>query len=83
MDDPVPINLGGGAEIAIRDLVGRVAAACGFTGRIAWDTSKPDGQPRRGLDVSRARELLGWRPERDFDVGLAETVAWWRAQGSA
>jgi nucleoside-diphosphate-sugar epimerase len=82
MDDPVPINLGGGAEIAIRDLVGRVAAACGFTGRIAWDTSKPDGQPRRGLDVSRARELLGWRPERDFDVGLAETVAWWRAQGS-
>jgi GDP-L-fucose synthase len=83
MDDPVPINLGGGAEIAIRDLVGRVAAACGFTGRIAWDTSTPDGQPRRGLDVSRARELLGWRPERDFDVGLAETVAWWRAQGSA
>jgi len=83
MDEPVPINLGGGAEISIRDLVGRVAAACGFTGRIVWDASKPDGQPRRGLDIARARDLLGWRPVRDFDAGLAETVAWWRAHGGA
>ena len=83
MEEPVPINLGGGAEIAIRDLVTKIAAACGFMGRIAWDASKPDGQPRRGLDISRARELLGWRPVRDFDAGLAETVAWWRTHGGA
>jgi GDP-L-fucose synthase len=83
MEEPVPINLGGGEEIAIRDLVGRIATACGFTGAIEWDTSKPDGQPRRGLDIARARDLLGWRPVRAFDAGLAETVAWWRAHGGA
>ena len=80
MDEPVPVNLGGGVEIAIRDLVTRIAAACGYGGRIVWDTTKPDGQPRRGLDISRARDLLGWEPRREFDAGLAETVAWWRAQ---
>jgi GDP-L-fucose synthase len=83
MEEPVPINLGGGEEIAIRDLAERIAAACGFGGRIEWDASKPDGQPRRGLDISRARDLLGWRPVREFDAGLAETVAWWRAHGGA
>jgi nucleoside-diphosphate-sugar epimerase len=83
MDEPVPINLGGGEEIAIRDLVVRIAAACGFSGRIAWDASKPDGQPRRGLDISRAGNMLDWRPRRDFDAGLAATVAWWRAHGGA
>ena len=81
MDEPVPINLGGGREIAIRDLVSRVAVACGFTGSIEWDASKPDGQPRRGLDISRARKLLGWEPTQDFDAGLARTVAWWRTHG--
>ena len=80
MAEPVPINLGGGQEISIRDLVTKIAAACGFAGRITWDTTKPDGQPRRGLDISRARELLGWSPQQDFDSGLATTVAWWRAQ---
>ena len=80
MAEPVPINLGGGQEISIRDLVTKIAAACGFAGRITWDTTKPDGQPRRGLDISRARELLGWSPRQDFDSGLATTVAWWRAQ---
>lgn len=83
MEEPVPINLGGGAEIPIRDLVVKIAAACGFTGRIAWDASKPDGQPRRGLDISRARALLGWEPRQTFDAGLAATVAWWRAQASS
>ena len=83
MDDPVPINLGGGVEIAIRDLVVKVAAACGFTGRIEWDASKPDGQPRRGLDISRAKNLLGWTPRQDFDTGLAATVRWWREHGGA
>ena len=83
MEEPVPINLGGGSEIAIRDLVVKIAGACGFTGRIVWDTSKPDGQPRRGLDISRARSLLGWEPRQTFDEGLAATVAWWRAQSAA
>ncbi len=78
MDEPVPINLGGGVEIRIRDLVMRIAAACGFAGRIEWDASKPDGQPRRSLDISRAKRLLGWTPRQDFDSGLAETVRWWR-----
>lgn len=83
MDEPVPINLGGGAEIAIRDLVTKIAAACGFRGRIEWDASKPDGQPRRGLDISRARNLLGWSPRQDFDAGLAATVQWWREHGAS
>jgi GDP-L-fucose synthase len=83
MEEPVPVNLGGGDEIAIRDLVGRIARACGFAGRIDWDASKPDGQPRRGLDISRARRLLGWSPRQDFDDGLAATVAWWRREGAA
>jgi GDP-L-fucose synthase len=83
MTEPVPINLGGGREIAIRELVTTIAAACGFEGRITWDASKPDGQPRRGLDISRARTLLGWEPQRSFSAGLAETVAWWRSQVAA
>ena len=82
MEEPVPINLGGGIEISIRDLVAKIAAACDYRGRIAWDSSKPDGQPRRGLDISRARALLGWSPRQDFDAGLRATVEWWRAQGA-
>jgi len=81
MEEPVPINLGGGMEIPIRDLVGRIAKACSFDGRVEWDASKPDGQPRRGLDISRARSLLGWEPRQDFDAGLVATVAWWREHG--
>lgn len=78
LDEPIPVNLGGGAEISIRVLVEKIAAACGYTGGIVWDTSKPDGQPRRCLDISRAREMLGWAPRQDFDTGLAATVRWWR-----
>ena len=81
IDEPFPINVGGGEEIAIRDLVTRIAAACDYRGRIVWDATKPDGQPRRSLDISRAKQLLDWRPIRDFDAGLAETVRWWRAEG--
>jgi len=83
MDEPVPINLGGGVEIPIRDLVVKIAQACGYEGRIAWDASKPDGQPRRGLDISRARNLLGWEPRQEFGAGLVKTVAWWREQAAA
>jgi nucleoside-diphosphate-sugar epimerase len=77
IDDPIPINLGGGAEIAIRDLVAKVAEGSRYGGRITWDRSQPDGQPRRSLDISRARSMLGWQPVRDFDDGLAETIRWW------
>ena len=80
IEEPLPINLGGGVEIAIRDLVTKIAAACGYAGRIVWDTAKPDGQPRRSLDITRAKTLLGWTPRQDFDTGLAATVAWWRKQ---
>ena len=83
MEDPLPINLGGGIEIPIRDLVGQIARACGYAGKITWDTTKPDGQPRRALDISRARELLGWEPKQPFDAGLATTVRWWREQATS
>lgn len=80
MNEPVPINLGGGREFAIRELANKIAGVCGYTGRIEWDGSKPDGQPRRSLDISRALSLLGWEPRVDFDAGLADTVRWWRGQ---
>jgi GDP-L-fucose synthase len=74
-----PVNLGTGQEITIRALAERVAALTGFRGDIRWDTTKPNGQPRRCLDVSRARELFGFEAEVAFDDGLAETVRWYRA----
>ena len=82
-DDADPVNLGSGGEMPIRDLSVAVAQATGFTGRIVWDATKPNGQPRRGLDTSRAAERFGFRAGTDFAQGLAETVAWWRAQGGA
>ena len=83
MDEPLPINLGGGIEVPIRDLVGQIAAVCDYRGRIVWDDTRPDGQPRRALDISRARSLLGWEPRQEFAAGLATTVAWWREQLAA
>ncbi len=74
-----PVNIGSGMEISIRDLAAKIAASCGFAGRLVWDASKPDGQPRRCLDVSRAEQLLGWRATTDFDEGLRRTVEWYRA----
>ncbi|HEY2029287.1 MAG TPA: GDP-L-fucose synthase [Myxococcales bacterium] len=76
-DKSEPLNLGAGFEIKIRDLVPLVAELCRFKGRIAWDTSKPNGQPRRMLDTSRAERELGWRARIPFREGLAETVAWY------
>jgi len=64
-----PVNLGSGEEISIKELAGKVAAAAGFTGRIAWDTSKPNGQPRRKLDTTRAEERFGFRAHTTFDDG--------------
>jgi len=77
-----PVNLGTGTEISIKDLAHLVAEATGFSGSIVWDTTKPNGQPRRQLDVSRAREQFGFEAETSFADGLAQTVAWFEAQGA-
>jgi GDP-L-fucose synthase len=80
MDSPVPINLGTGKEISIRDLVALIARLCDYRGQVLWDASKPDGQPRRCLDTSRADEMLGWHAAIGFEDGLRRTIAWWRQQ---
>lgn len=72
-----PVNLGSGAEIAIADLAAIIARAARYGGRFVWDTSKPNGQPRRRLDVSRARERFGFEARTPFDKGLAATVAYY------
>ncbi len=74
-----PVNLGAGFEIRIRDLVPLVARLCRFRGEIVWDTTKPNGQPRRMLDTSRAAREFGWRARIPFEDGLAETVAWYES----
>jgi GDP-L-fucose synthase len=80
-DSSDPVNIGSGDEISIKALVGKVAAAVGFTGRVVWDTSKPNGQPRRKLDTSRAEARFGFRAQTGFDEGLRRTVAWYRNKG--
>ncbi len=75
-DSSEPLNLGSGEEIAIRDLATQVAAAAGYQGRFVWDSSLPNGQPRRRLDVSRARQALGFEAKTSFPEGLRRTVAW-------
>ncbi len=75
-----PINLGSGKEISIKELVRLIARETGFTGNIVWNRAKPDGQPRRVLDVSRAGELLGFHARTDFIDGLRLTVEWYKAQ---
>ena len=75
-DGPDPINLGSGEEIAIKDLAGLVAEATGYQGEVVWDRSKPNGQPRRCLDTTRARALLGFEAEVPLREGVARTVAW-------
>lgn len=72
-----PVNLGSGEEISIRDLIKRIADLTGFEGDIKWDTSKPDGQPRRCLDTTRAREYFGWEAETSLNEGLRETITWY------
>ena len=78
-DDPDPVNIGSGTEISIRDLAETVARVVGYEGRISWDPSKPNGQPSRRLDTTRARQLFGFEASTGFEEGLAETVAWYRA----
>ncbi|MCA9290451.1 MAG: GDP-L-fucose synthase [Phycisphaerales bacterium] len=82
LDDPEPVNLGTGAEITIRDLVTLIARLTGFDGEIVWDTTKPDGQPRRCLDTTRAAARLDWRAAVDFEDGLRRTIEWYRASAT-
>ncbi|HEX9102433.1 MAG TPA: GDP-L-fucose synthase [Polyangia bacterium] len=74
------INLGSGQEIAIRDLAQLIARLMDYRGRFVYDTSKPNGQPRRQLSVERAARLLGWRAKTSFEEGLRKTISWWRDQ---
>jgi GDP-L-fucose synthase len=79
-DAPEPVNLGAGFEISIRDLAYLIAEIVGFRGSIVFDPSKPDGQPRRSLDVTRARDAFGFSATTDFRDGLARTISWYKAQ---
>jgi GDP-L-fucose synthase len=81
-DEPEPVNLGAGFEITIRDLVEKIKQMVGFEGELVWDTSKPDGQPRRCLDVTRAAEKFGFSAEVSFDEGLRRTIDWYCQQGA-
>jgi GDP-L-fucose synthase len=74
------VNLGAGREITIRELVTLIAKLTGFKGEIAWDASKPDGQPRRCLDVSRAEREFNFRATTDFETGLKRTIEWYRGE---
>jgi GDP-L-fucose synthase len=78
-NDPEPINLGTGEEISVCDLATMIARLCGYHGRIEWDPSRPDGQPRRRIDWSRAAERLGWTPRYRLEEGLRLTIDWWRS----
>jgi GDP-L-fucose synthase len=76
-DEPEPVNVGSGSEIAIRDLAGIVAEATGYRGTVVWDRTRPNGQPRRMLDTTRAEQRFGFRAQIGFAEGLRETVAWY------
>ena len=73
-----PVNIGAGFEITIKELVEKIVKLTGFAGKIRWDPTKPDGQPRRRLDVSKAKELFGFEAKTNFDEGLAETIKWYK-----
>jgi len=75
---PDPVNLGSGFEISIRDLAELIRRLTGFEGKLVWDTSKPNGQPRRVLDISRAERYFGFRAKTDFEEGLRRTIEWYR-----
>ena len=78
---PEPVNLGAGFEIKIRDLVELISRLMDFKGEIVWDRTKPDGQPRRMLDVSRAEKLFGFKAKTKFEDGLRKTIDWYLAHG--
>jgi GDP-L-fucose synthase len=82
-DGAEPVNLGTGVEISIRELAEQIAELTGFAGEIEWDTSMPNGQPRRSLDASRARELFGFEAQTPLRDGLERTIAWYREHAGA
>ncbi len=82
-DGPEPVNLGAGREITIEELANMIRRLVRYEGRIVWDPSKPDGQPRRMLDTSRAKEKFGFQAKVPFEEGLNRTIAWWEASGDA
>ena len=82
-DGADPVNLGTGVETSIRELAETIADVTGFEGEIVWDTSMPNGQPRRQLDASRAEELFGFRARTPLREGIERTVAWYRAAAPA
>ncbi len=77
-----PVNIGVGFEITIRQLVEKIAALTGFKGEIRWDSSRPDGQPRRRLDVSKAKDYFGFEAKTNFNEGLSETIKWYKEKVS-
>ena len=77
-DKPDPVNIGTGKEITIKALVHKIARFCGFEGEIRWDSIKPDGQPRRSLDTSKAEKEFGFIAKTDFDEGLKKTIEWYK-----
>ena len=79
-DSSEPVNLGSGMEISIKDLVHTIKRMTGFTGEIIWDTTKPNGQPRRSLDTSRAEKHFGFRAKTSFEEGLRRTIEWYKDQ---
>ena len=76
-NDPDPVNIGAGFEMPIRDLVGLIARLTGYEGKVVWDATKPNGQPRRMLDVSRAKERFGFQAKVGFEEGLKRTIEWY------
>jgi len=81
-DGSEPVNLGSGFEISIKDLVEMTVNMTGFTGKLVWQTDKPNGQPRRGLDVSRAKDYFGWSAQVSFEEGMRRTIEWYKANRS-
>ncbi len=79
-DKPDPVNIGAGFEISIKDLAEKIKHIVGYNGELVWDTTKPDGQPRRMLDTSRAKQEFGFSSTTDFDVGLKKTIEWYKHQ---
>jgi GDP-L-fucose synthase len=82
-DRPEPVNLGTGEEVSIKHLAELIGEATGYEGEIVWDTTKPNGQPRRKLDTTRAKELFGFEAKTPFREGVARTVAWYREHAAA
>lgn len=82
-DDPEPVNIGTGDEISIGELATLIAELCGFGGELVFDSSKPDGQPRRALDTTRAGNSFGFKAATDFRTGLRATIDWWEKQNNA